>query len=193
MIQIGNTIVSFDLFEEKFVCDTNSCKGACCVQGDSGAPLEDSEVDILEEIFPIVQKYMQDVGIRAIEKQGKSVIDSDGDKVTPLITGKECAYTYFEKGIAKCSIEKAYFNKEISFRKPISCHLYPIRINKYSKFEAVNYHKWDICKCAKIKGESENVPLYTFLKAPLERKYGKDWYTDLEKANNLINKKHNNE
>ncbi|HEY4788212.1 MAG TPA: DUF3109 family protein [Bacteroidales bacterium] len=182
MLQIDNTIVSLDVFEKKFVCDVKKCHGACCVQGDSGAPLEESEVSKLAEIFPKVRPFMREEGIEAIMEQGTSVIDSDGDYVTPLINGRECAFVVFENGAAKCTIEKAYEANVISFRKPISCHLYPIRVIKYSNFEALNYHQWDICKPALWYGEKMGIPLYIYLKEPLIRKYGEKWYEQLEIA-----------
>src|SRR5665213_2488526 len=134
MIEIGRTLISDDLVEKKFVCDLNACKGACCVHGDSGAPLEEDEVKIMEEIFSKVKPFMTKKGIAAVEKQGTWIKDSDGDKVTPLVDGdKECAYTYFENGMALCSIEKAHKEGKIKFQKPVSCHLYPVRITPYKK------------------------------------------------------------
>ena len=183
MIQIGNAIVSFSLFEKFFLCDLIKCKGECCVQGDSGAPLEKEEVKLLDDIVDKVKPYMQPAGVDVVESIGNSVIDTDGDLVTPLINGKECAFTYFEKGIAKCAIEKAYLEKIINFRKPVSCHLYPIRITAYPTFEAVNYHEWKLCECALEKGLKEQLPLYVFLKEPLIRKFGSEWYKELEIAN----------
>jgi hypothetical protein len=183
MIEIGRTLISDDVVEKKFVCDLNACKGACCVHGDSGAPLEDEETAMLEEVFEQVKPYLPAKGVKAIEKQGFWVIDSDGDKVTPLVSeGAECAYTVFENGFALCGIEKAWKDGKVAFRKPISCHLYPVRITKYKKFDAVNYEVWDICKPACACGEKLQVPVYRFLKDALTRKYGSDWYSQLEKA-----------
>lgn len=182
MIEIGKSIVSLDVFKRKFVCDLAACKGACCVHGDSGAPLEEDEKALLEEVYPIVQKYMIEEGIAAIETQGTSVIDTDGDLVTPLVfEGGPCAYVYYEEdGTAKCAVEKAYLEGETSWKKPISCHLYPIRIKKYSQFDAVQYNEWDICAPACECGEKLQVPVYVFLKEPLIRKYGEDWYKELQ-------------
>jgi hypothetical protein len=182
MIEIGNTIVSFDVVEKNFICDTSICKGACCIHGDSGAPLEADEAKLLEKLFPEIVQYMQPGGIKSVEKLGVAVVDSDGDLVTPLIDGKECAFTYFDDGIAKCAIEKAWMGKNIDFRKPISCWLYPIRVTKYTGFEAVNYHLWEICKCAIAKGNLLKIPIYVFLKEPLEFKFGKEWYNELKIA-----------
>lgn len=182
MIEIGKSIVSLDVFKRKFVCDLAACKGACCVHGDSGAPLEEEESALLEEVYPIAKKYMIEEGIAAVETQGTSVIDTDGDLVTPLVfVGGPCAFVYYEEdGTAKCAVEKAYLNGETSWKKPISCHLYPIRIKKYTQFDAVQYNEWDICEPACVCGEQLQVPVYAFLKEPLIRKYGEDWYKELQ-------------
>lgn len=183
MLQIDRALISFDVLEKTFVCDLQACKGACCVEGDSGAPLEEEETTLIEKIYPIVKKYMTPKGIKTVEKEGSWVIDMDGDKVTPLVNKKECAYTFIdEEGIVKCAIEKAFFNKEIDFRKPISCHLYPIRITKYNDFDAVNYETNKLCIPARICGEKHGVEIYRFVKDPLIRKYGEDWYKQLEIA-----------
>ena len=180
MIQIGSTIVSRDVFEKRFVCNLSKCRGMCCVYGQSGAPLEDDEIAILQEAYPKIIPYMTPAGIAAVEQQGMYATDFDDDKVTPLIGDSEdCAYACTEKGVVYCTIEKAFMNGEIDFRKPVSCHLYPIRITKYSTFEAVNYHPWSICNDALILGEEKGTPLYVFLKEPLIRKYGAEWYEEL--------------
>lgn len=189
MLQIENTIVSLDLIESKFVCDLARCKGACCVLGDSGAPLEDDEVGIIKKIYPKLIPYLRKEGIDTINNIGTSVIDSDGDKVTPLVNGNECAYAYFEDNIAKCAIEKAYKAGVIRFPKPVSCHLYPLRITNYSEFFAVNYHCWEICKPAIEKGNKENTGLTLFLKEALIRKFGKEWYKQLTMSEKLYKKK----
>ncbi|RXQ87771.1 DUF3109 family protein [Ancylomarina salipaludis] len=182
MLQIGNAIVSLDVIEKKFICDFGKCKGACCVEGDSGAPLEEDEKAILDEIYPVIKEYLTEKGIEEIEKQGTSVVDADGDLVTPIINDKECVYTVFENGLALCGIEKAFLDGKISYRKPISCSLYPIRIQKYPEFDAVNYNKWNICAPARELGFKMGTPVYKFLKDPLIRKYGEDWYKELEYA-----------
>jgi hypothetical protein len=180
MIQIDDKIVSLDLFSRKFVCNLQACLGCCCVYGDSGAPLEEKEHRTLKRIFGKIKPYISPKGIAAIELQGLAVTDSDGDLVTPLIDGNECAFTVFDQGVAFCGIEKAWLDGKIKFQKPISCHLYPIRISSYKNFEAVNFHSWEICAPACKHGEQLNVPLYVFLKVPLIRKYGKSWYEKLE-------------
>lgn len=182
MLQIGKVIVSFDVIQKEFVCDLRNCKGACCIDGDAGAPLEESELKKLSSVYPKIKPYMRQEGIEAIEKDGFYTIDDDGDYVTTLVNNKECAYIYFEHGVAKCAIEKAYFDKKVKFRKPISCHLYPIRISKYNKFDAVNYHKNKICNSALLLGNISGVPIYRFLEDSISRKYGNKWYQKLKYA-----------
>lgn len=190
MIAIGQTLISEDLLEKKFVCDLNACKGACCVAGDSGAPLEKSELKQLEEVLDAVKPYMNKKGLAAIRKHGPFVVDSDGDYTTTLVSEKaECAFVFFdEHKIAKCAIEQAYNEGKISWKKPISCHLYPVRITRYKGYDAVNYSHWDICAPACACGEKLDVPVYKFLKEPLIRKYGKGWYAELEQSAKLHDK-----
>ena len=181
MILVGNAVLSDDIKENFFVCDLEACKGACCVEGDSGAPLEDDETKILEEIYPFVKDYITEEGRQVIAAQGTWVIDSDGDKVTPTLgANRECAYAlYDDRGILKCGIEQAYLDGKISWKKPISCHLYPIRVTKYDQYDALNYNRWHICDPACQLGKSLQVPLYVFLKEALVRKYGEAWYAEL--------------
>ncbi len=182
MIQIGNVIVSFDIFEKKFCCDLAVCKGICCVEGDAGAPLEEKEVAEIRKNYEGIRGEMKAEGIKAVEQQGWAVRDSDGDLVTPLINNGECAYSINENGNCRCAIEKAWTNGKSNFRKPVSCYLYPIRVVRYAGFEALNYHKWKICKAARIKGAQEGVPVYRFLREPLIACYGEEWYQELEYA-----------
>jgi hypothetical protein len=191
MIAIDKTLVSEDLLDKKFVCDLNACKGACCVAGDSGAPLDKEELPVLDSILEAVKPYMVKKGIKAIEKSGAYVLDGDGDYTTTLVSpGAECAFVYFdETKIAKCAIEKAFNEGKITWKKPISCHLYPVRITKHKSYDAVNYHKWNVCEPACKCGTKLDVPVYKFLKEPLIRKYGKDWFKQLEKNAGLIMKK----
>lgn len=184
MIQIEDKLISEDIFSEEFVCNLSKCKGACCVEGDIGAPLDKEETAILESIYHKVKPYLTEEGKKAIEEQGTWVIDpNDGDFVTPMVEDKECVYvTYDEKGITKCAIEKAYEEGAVDWQKPISCHLYPIRIQKYSTFDAINYHEWQICSDACALGKELQVPVYQFLKTPLIRKYGEDFYKILSEA-----------
>lgn len=188
MIAIDKTLISEDIFDKKFVCDLSACKGACCVAGDSGAPLDREELEVLGSVVDKVKPYMVKKGIRAIEKHGPYVVDSDGDYTTTLVSeGAECAFVYFdETKTAKCAIEKAYYDGKISWKKPISCHLYPIRISNYKNYDAVNYNHWDVCKPACECGKKLDVPVYKFLKEPLIRKYGKDWFKQLEKSAELF-------
>jgi hypothetical protein len=179
MLEIGRTIVSLDILEKHFLCDLMKCKGACCVEGDSGAPVTPEEEKAIQENFPEVEPYLPLNHCDEIRKQGFAVIDFDGDLVTPLVNNKQCAYTFEEGDILKCGIEKAFLDGKINFRKPVSCHLFPIRITEYKRFDAVNYQKIDICKPGRECGKSEKLPLYIFLKEPLIRKYGEDWYLQL--------------
>ena len=180
MLQIGPAIVSLDVFDKQFVCNLPACKGMCCVYGESGAPLEENEVAILQEVYAKIKPYMTPEGIAVVEQQGVYDTDIENDKVTPLVgQSEDCVYAYNEKNVVYCAIEKAFMNGEISFRKPVSCHLYPIRITKYDDFEAVNYHQWSICCDALQLGKKMKTPLYIFLKEPLIRKYGAEWYEQL--------------
>lgn len=181
MILIDDTCVSEDVADKFFVCNLDKCKGGCCVEGDLGAPLEDAELQIMEDIYEKVKPYLSAEGIAAIEAQGKYIKDWEGDYSTTTIDEKECAYAiYDEKGILKCGIEQAYNDNVIDFKKPISCHLYPIRITKYDNFHAINYERWTICSDACDLGEKLGVPVYQFLKDPLVRAYGEAWYKQLE-------------
>lgn len=184
MIQIDDKLISEDIFEEEFVCNLSKCKGACCVEGDIGAPLEKEETKVLDRIFEKIKPYLTEEGRRAIEDFGAWTVDpSDGDYVTPMVDNRECVYvTYDERGITKCGIEKAYEDGAVDWQKPISCHLYPIRVNEYSTFTALNYHEWSICNDACILGKELKVPVYKFLKTPLVRKYGEEFYKTLSDA-----------
>jgi hypothetical protein len=180
MIIIENTVITDDIKDQFFVCNIEKCKGACCVEGDLGAPLEKEELGVLEDIYEKVKPYLSDKGEKAIAKQGVYVMDFEGDYSTPVTNTKECAYAvYDKKGILKCAIEQAYLDGEINYKKPVSCHLYPLRITKYDQYDAINYHRWGICADACTLGSQLQVPLYKFLKEPLIRKYGQDWYKQL--------------
>lgn len=183
MIQIDDTIISLDVFKEKFLCNLDACKGECCIEGDAGAPLEEEEVEQLKKVLPVIWEDLSSEAQAVIEKQGVCYKDEDGDLVTSIVNGKDCVFTcYDEKGCCYCAIEKAYREGKVDFYKPVSCHLYPIRVQKYPEFKAVNYHRWSVCKAAVLLGEKEDVPVYKFLKEPLVRKFGEDWYTELEIA-----------
>lgn len=183
MIQIDDTIISLDVFKEKFLCNLDACKGECCIEGDAGAPLEESEVEQLKKVLPVIWEDLSPEAQAIIEKQGVCYKDEDGDLVTSIVNGKDCVFTcYDEKGCCYCAIEKAYRDGKVDFYKPVSCHLYPIRVQNYPEFKAVNYHRWDVCKAAVLLGQKENLPVYKFLKEPLIRKFGEEWYTELEIA-----------
>lgn len=192
MIHIDDKVVSSEIIEKKFCCDVVRCKGLCCVHGSSGAPLSVGEVEVLKEIFPVVKPYLSLSGLKAIERQGTSVTDGDGDLVTPLVNGKECAYVAFGNGIATCAIEKAWLNKKVDFQKPASCHLYPIRVKVYKTFTALNYDVWDVCAPARQLGESKSMPVYRFLKDAIVRIYGESFYEQLEEAEILLNSQTDN-
>ncbi|MEG1555414.1 MAG: DUF3109 family protein [Bacteroidales bacterium] len=179
---IKGVLVSDDLIENHFCCDLSKCGGMCCIEGDAGAPIDPEEIADIEDNYLIFKKYMTPEGIEKIELDGSFDYDMEGSFVTPLLSDEACAYVYYEKGIAKCAIEKAFLNKEINFQKPISCHLYPIRIKKLPDYDALNYHRWFVCDPACLKGKEINLPVYKFLKEPLIRKYGEEWYHELEKA-----------
>jgi hypothetical protein len=181
MIKLDHTLISDDLKSVQFVCNLEKCKGACCVEGDAGAPLEEEEISVLEDYIDEIKPYMLEAGIREVENIGVFDYDADGKFVTPLVNGRECAFVYFENGITRCAIEKAFQEKKIPFAKPISCHLYPVRIHHLKMGDGVNYHKWHICNKALENGEKLKVPLYRFLEEALIRKYGRSWYNKLVK------------
>lgn len=183
MFQLGKTIVSEDIIEKDFICNLSACKGACCIDGDAGAPLEEDEANILKEIYPKVKPFLRKEGIKAIEEQGTFITTEQRELETPLINGADCAYVVFDKNdTALCAIEEAYNQGEVKWKKPVSCHLYPVRVRDYSEFSAVNYHHWHICDDACSLGIELQVPIYKFVKEALIRKFGEDWFMELEKV-----------
>lgn len=187
MIDIDGKIVSVDLLTEHFMCDAARCLGACCVEGNAGAPLDDDEVDILEEEYEAYRRYMKPEGIEAVERQGFMVVDDDGDYTTPLIGQAECAFSFEQDGITLCAIEKAWKEGLTQFRKPISCHLYPIRVAKFSNGSyGLNYHRWDVCSPAVECGRKLGVPVYKALREPIIRRFGEEFYRALEQAEEYI-------
>ncbi len=189
MIIVQDKLVSDELVEERFICDLSACKGACCWEGDSGAPLEPAELPVLEQIFEKVKPFLSPAGIAALEAQGTAVWFEEADEWgTPLVHNGPCAYMVMDQGVAACGIEKAWRAGAVDFRKPISCHLYPIRVEKNEEngFEALNYHRWNICSAACSLGEKEKVPVYQFLKEAIIRKYGADFYEELDGAAQFI-------
>jgi len=184
MILLDNVLLSDEVLEEAFVCDLHSCKGACCVGGDLGAPLQEEELSILNKIYPRVKKYLTKEGRKTIEEKGLYTQDPSGKAATPLIdkTGP-CVYYFRDKaGIVKCGIEQAFIDEQIDFKKPISCHLYPIRVKEDESLSILNYDRWDLCKAACVLGKKLKIPVYKFLKEPLERKFGVEFYERLEEA-----------
>ena len=187
MIEIDDKIVSVDILTSDFLCDVARCKGICCVEGNAGAPLEMDEMDVLEELYPIYEKYMTPEGREAIERDGFAVVDIDGDLTTPLVNDAECAYSYNEGGVTLCAIEKAYLAGECSWRKPISCHLYPIRVAKFSNGTyGLNFHRWNVCASAFECGRKVGVPAYKILKEAITRAFGEEFYAALEAAEEHI-------
>lgn len=183
MLQIDDTIISLDLIDETFVCDLNICKGICCIEGDDGAPLAPEEVKIIEDLLPLIWDDLTEKSKELIREQGVSYIDGDGEPVTSIVNGEECVFTYTdENGQCKCAIEKAFREGKTDFYKPISCHLYPVRLQKYESYTAVNYHRWSVCNCARKLGGKLGVPVYQFLKEPLVRNFGTEWYEQLSIA-----------
>ncbi|MDK7375797.1 MULTISPECIES: DUF3109 family protein [Weeksella] len=188
MFQIGKTLVSEELLKKEFVCNLSKCKGICCVEGDAGAPLDFEELDILDDIYEDIKPFLRKEGIDAIEREGKYTIDEDGEWTTPLVNHQECAYLVFEEnGYSKCGIEKAYEAGVIDYKKPISCHLYPVRVKEYSNFSAVNYDVWDICSDACTLGKELQVNVAQFTKDALIRKFGQSWYDELMEINAAYN------
>ena len=183
MIQIDDVIISLDVLKEKFCCDLQACKGQCCVEGDSGAPVEEKEKEELEKVLPIVWEELSPKAKEVIQAQGPTFVDGDGDLVTSIVGNKDCVFTcYDEQGCCYCSIEKAFREGKTSFYKPISCHLYPIRVSKIGTYQALNYHRWNVCKAAELLGAEKNIPVYRYLKEPIIRKFGSVWYHELEEA-----------
>ena len=183
MYQIGDVLISDEVLTERFICDLQDCMGACCIEGDAGAPVDLDEVMQLEEVLPEIWNDLSIPARKVINQQGVVYADPEGQLVTSIVKGKDCVFTcYDEKGCCYCAIEKAFREGKTQFYKPISCHLYPIRIKKVGDMEALNYHRWDVCKAAVLLGQKENVRVYEFLKAPLIRKFGEAWYQELEDA-----------
>jgi hypothetical protein len=189
IIEIDNFLVSSAILTERFICDLSKCHGACCIIGDSGAPLSQDECDLISREYPKFKNYLRDEGIRSIKESGPFVLDRDGDLVTPLIDGEECSYTVFDQqDNCLCGIELAWREGMSKFRKPISCWLYPIRVSTLSNgMTALNLHEWHICLDAFAKGRKEGVPVYRFLREPIVFAFGSDFYDKLEIAARELN------
>ena len=193
---IQDTLVSLDILEKDFCCDLDCCRGCCCVEGDAGAPISDEECREVEAILPVLLPEMTKEAREVVEKQGISYLDPSGERVTSIVNDKDCVFARTDhNGWCYCLIEKAYHAGKVSFKKPISCHLYPIRVSQLpsvapsarplngseasSKLFALNYHRWDICHCARVLGKKNHIKLYEFLKEPLIRRFGQEWYDEL--------------
>lgn len=183
MIEIGDTLVSLDLLAERFCCDIAACRGACCEEGDSGAPLLEEELESLAAALPQVLDLLSPEARAVIDRQGVAYTDQEGDLVTSIVGGRECVFACRdEEGVWQCAIEKAWERGLTPFRKPVSCHLYPVRVHPHRRFVGVEYHRWDICQPACRLGEELRLPVYRFLKEPLIRRFGEAWYAELEEA-----------
>ncbi|WP_018462697.1 DUF3109 family protein [Segatella paludivivens] len=180
IIQVGNVLVSPDIFTEKFCCDLDKCKGQCCVEGDAGAPVTLDEIGGIEDSLDTIWTDMSASAQAIVDKQGVAYVDQEGDLVTSIVNGKDCVFTCYENGCCLCALERAYRAKKTDFVKPISCALYPIRVKAFNNDTfGINYNRWDVCKDAVIKGKELNLPVYKFLEGPLTRRFGVEWYKEL--------------
>ncbi len=183
MLQIQNTIVTLDLAEEFFCCDLEKCLGACCIEGDAGAPVTIEEVAKIEEALPVVEPEMLPRAVEEVRQNGVAYVDQEGDLVTTILDGRNCAFTcYAPGGICLCALEKAFREGKTGFKKPASCSLYPLRLTTYPTFTAVNYHRWKICRDAVANGRKKGIRLYQFLRGPLTERFGQEWYDELAQA-----------
>lgn len=186
MLQIQNTIVTLDLAEEFFCCDLEKCLGACCIEGDAGAPVTIEEVAKIEEALPVVEPEMLPRAVEEVRQNGVAYVDQEGDLVTTILDGRNCAFTcYAPGGICLCALEKAFREGKTGFKKPASCSLYPLRLTTYPTFTAVNYHRWKICRDAVANGRKKGIRLYQFLRGPLTERFGQEWYDELAQASEL--------
>lgn len=180
IVQVGNVLVSPDIFTEKFCCDLDKCKGQCCVEGDAGAPVTLDEIGGIEDSLDTVWEDMSASAQAIVDKQGVAYVDQEGDLVTSIVNGKDCVFTCYENGCCLCALERAYRAKKTEFVKPISCALYPIRVKDFKNGTVgINYNRWDVCKDAVVKGRELNLPVYKFLEGPLTRRFGAEWYAEL--------------
>lgn len=183
MLQIKDTLVSLDLAERFFCCDLDQCLGQCCIDGDAGAPITEAEREILEDLTPALMPELLPVAQEEIKTNGVAYVDEEGDLVTSIIDGRNCVYTcYAEGGKCLCAIDRAYREGRCSWRKPISCYLYPLRLTEYPTFTAVNYHRWKICRSAESNGRKLGIRLYQFMREPLIERFGQEWYDELVEA-----------
>lgn len=183
MFQIQDTLVSLDLAEEFFCCDLSKCLGACCIEGDAGAPVTPAEVEKIKESLPAIEADMLPRALEEVRRNGVAYTDEEGDLVTTLLDGRNCAFTcYGPGGVCLCALEKARREGRTSWLKPASCALYPLRLTEYPSLTAVNYHRWNICRDAVANGRRLGIRLYQFLEQPLTARFGAEWYAEL-KAN----------
>lgn len=183
LIEIDGRIVVTDLLTERFCCDLGRCRGMCCVEGNAGAPLEEDELEVLKREYPNFRDDMTPEGRCEAERQGLYVIDEEGDYTTPLIGEADCIYAYREGDVTLCAIEKAWREGRTSFRKPISCHLYPIRVTRFGDgSEGLNYHRWDVCAPARELGRRTGVRVYETLREAIVRRFGESFYEELDAA-----------
>ena len=189
LVELNDKLISSEIFERKFICDISACKGACCVKGDAGAPIEPDEIIKIANDLDKIKPFMRPELASKISKNNFYYSIYEGEQMVSLNKGKECVFVTFDSnGTSKCSIEMAFREGKTSFLKPISCHLYPIRVKSFEEFEAINYEEWDICKKACELGENHNVPVFKFLKEPLIRAFGNDFYKELEVIANELEK-----
>jgi Protein of unknown function (DUF3109). len=180
IVQVGNVLISPDIFTEKFCCDLDKCKGQCCVEGDAGAPVTLDEIGGIEDSLDTVWEDMNASAQAIVDKQGVAYVDQEGDLVTSIVNGKDCVFTCYENGCCLCALERAFRAKKTDFVKPISCALYPIRVKEFKNGTVgINYNRWDVCKDAVVKGRELNLPVYKFLEGPLTRRFGAEWYAEL--------------
>lgn len=183
MIKVDNCLISEDIVEKAFACNVTACKGVCCIEGDAGAPLDEDEIPILEKNLEAIKLEMDETGLKTLAEDGFAEKDPfDQMMVTTCKPNKECVFVVRKDGILNCAVEIANKKKDFDFPKPISCHLYPIRMDNYNEYKALNYHRWSICADACTKGANEDIKIYQFAKPALLRAFGPEWYAHLEKA-----------
>lgn len=193
MIKVGDCLISEDIIDKSFACNVQACKGVCCIEGDAGAPIEPDEIDTIQQNIGYIKKEMDDDGLKTLSSKWFSENDPfDQMLVTTCKPNKECVFVVRKDGILNCAVELANQKNNFNFQKPISCHLYPIRVDKYNEFYALNYHRWSICADACIKGFTDDIKVYQFAQKALERKFGKEWYESLENSIKAYLKKNNN-
>lgn len=180
IVEVGGVLVSSEIFTEFFCCDLEQCKGICCVEGDAGAPVTVDEIAAIEDSIDVVWNDLSAGAQSVIDRQGVAYVDEEGDLVTSIVNGKDCVFTCYDGDTCLCALEKAYRNGRCSFCKPISCALYPIREKRFSSgLVGLNYNQWSVCKVAREKGRELNMRVYEFLREPLIRRFGEEWYCEL--------------